>query len=140
GWSTEILPLIEDNRELAAVVPKSGTILTADLWVRPAQAPDSQADNAAEPSAAESSKRTQLIQDWLAFCWQDQIATQLSLLSSVASPIFWERPTAQLPQSLQQKPLVVPPPEVMQKSEFLLPLSEQAMAQYRQLWTTVRQG
>lgn len=150
GWSTEILPLVEDNHELAAVVPKAGTILTADLWVRPAPASTSQSSgsqpSSPQPSSpqpsnsTEPSKRTQLIQDWLAFCWKDQIATQLSLLSSAASPIFWGRALAQLPKSLQEKPLLIPPPDVMQKSEFLLPLSDQAIEQYRHLWTAVRQS
>ena len=35
GWSNEILPLLKNNPNLAAVVPESGTSLWADLWVQP---------------------------------------------------------------------------------------------------------
>lgn len=130
GWSTELLPMIEDDRNLAGVVPRSGTILTADLWVNPVAAPGLNA----------TSESSNPLQAWLAFCWQDQIATQLSLLSSAASPIFWGRDQSQMPRTLQSKPLIFPAVEVLEKSEFLLPLSASATEQYRRLWVEVRQG
>ncbi|HEY9696618.1 MAG TPA: extracellular solute-binding protein [Trichocoleus sp.] len=128
GWSTEILPIVKRDRRIAAVVPSSGTILTADLWVRPVKAPES--DNA---------DRRQLQNQWINFYWQPQIATQLSLLSLAASPILMGSDRSQLPEALRQNP-VLPPEAVLQRSEFLLPLSEQTTQQYQQMWATVRQA
>lgn len=127
GWSMEILPLIKRDRRIAAVVPASGTILTADLWVQPA-------DTAVDAAAST------LLQQWLAFCWDPPIATQLSLLSSAASPVFFARDRRQFPASLQQNPALLPPVEVLQASEFLLPLADTTIDQYRRLWATVRQA
>lgn len=128
GWSTEILPLIKRDRRIAAVVPSSGTILTADLWARPAKAPDS-----------ENEARQQLQNQWINFYWQPQIATQLSLLSLAASPVLINSDRSQLPEALRQN-LVLPSEEILQRSEFLLPLPEPTINQYQQLWTTVRRA
>ena len=66
GWSTDILPLTQRNPAIAAVVPKAGTALWADLWVRP---------TVAKPELSA------LIAAWISFCWRPEIAAQLSLLS-----------------------------------------------------------
>lgn len=134
GWSTEILPLMKRDRHIAAVVPQSGTLLTADLWVRPAVAP------AIDSLTLE---RLSSLKRWISFCWQPQIATQISLLSSVASPIFAGMDQTQLPLSLQQlqsKSLLIPPAEILQHSEFLLPVATTTIDQYRRLWIAIRQA
>jgi len=132
GWSNEILPLVKRDRRLGAVVPSSGTLLTADLWVHPAAARP--LDNDTERSA--------LLNQWIEFCWDEPIATQLSLLTSVASPVFFGVDRSQLPptlQSDQSNDLLLPSPEILQNSEFLLPLVDATLNQYRQLWVGVRQ-
>lgn len=126
GWSNEILPTIERDRTLTALVPPTGTLLTADLWVHPATA---------QPNPAQSA----FLLKWINFCWQPKIATQLSLLSSAASPLFKGRQNVEIPLSLQQKPLLIPPTAVLQRSEFLLPLTTTANEQYRRQWVTMRQ-
>jgi len=126
GWSNEILPTIERDRTLAAVIPATGTLLTADLWVHPATA---------QPSPAQSA----LLLKWINFCWQPKIATQLSLLSSAASPLFKGKQSIETPTSLQQKPLLLPPAAVLQRSEFLLPLTGASSEQYRRQWLKMRQ-
>lgn len=122
GWSTEVLPLMQRDRRIAAIVPASGTILTADLWVHPA------------PAASD----TNLLNRWIEFCWQPNIAPQLALLTDAASPVL---PTdrAQLPPDLRDNPLLLPPAATLERSEFLLPLSAAAVKQYESLWLTVRQ-
>ncbi|WP_088890620.1 extracellular solute-binding protein [Leptolyngbya ohadii] len=125
GWSTEILRQAKRDRRIQAVIPSSGTILTADLWVRPAE-------------ASNDATRQTLEQDWISFFWQPQIAEQLSLLSLAASPVLLKGDRASLPESLRQNQNLLPSQAVLEKSEFLLPLSEQAIAQYQQLWTSVR--
>lgn len=128
GWSNEILPLVQRDRSLAAVVPQSGTILTADMWVHPAAA--GQLDAA----------RSTLLNQWIGFCWDAEIATQLSLLTSAASPMFFGVDRSQLPDSLQQNHLLLPSPEILQNSEFLLPLSDETISQCRRLWEEIRQA
>jgi putative spermidine/putrescine transport system substrate-binding protein len=131
GWSNEILPTIERDRTLAALVPVTGTLLTADLWVHPATA---------QPDPGQSA----LLLKWINFCWQPKIATQLSLLSSAASPLFkggknQGGQNAEIPLALQQKPLLLPPADVLQRSEFLLPLTATTSEQYRRQWIAMRQ-
>jgi putative spermidine/putrescine transport system substrate-binding protein len=135
GWSTEILPLVKRDRRIAAVVPASGTILTADLWVQPASVANFTSNGTANGDTA---KRSALLQQWLAFGWEPKIATQLSVLSSAMSPIFFGNDRSQLPASLQENDRLLPPAEVLQESEFLLPLPATAIDQYRRLWESVR--
>ncbi|MBD3883077.1 extracellular solute-binding protein [Phormidium tenue FACHB-886] len=130
GWSTEILPLLKRERELAGVVPQSGTLLTADLWVSPADAPARNAD------------RLEVLKQWIGFYWTPQTAAQLALLTSMASPLFSYGVSAinSVPSSLKFKDLLLPPADVQQRSELLKPLPAPTLEQYRRLWISVRQG
>ena len=119
GWSTEVLPVAERDRRIAAVVPADGTLLSADLWVRPA---------AANPDID--------IRQWLEFCWQPDIAAQISLLSAAASPVILAN-RAELPSALQQRTVLLPSAKILDQSEFLLPLSDPES--YRRLWVMMRQ-
>lgn len=122
GWSTDLLPLMQNNPNIAAVVPRSGTALWADLWVRPT-----------------SSKTTaSLVTDWINFCWQPDIASQLSVVSRATSPIVLTLDRGQLPTELRQNPILLPDPAVLAASEFLLPLPESSLRQYQELWRKVR--
>ncbi|MBW4661266.1 MAG: extracellular solute-binding protein [Drouetiella hepatica Uher 2000/2452] len=141
GWSHEILPILKRDRELAGVVPQSGSVLTADLWVRPTTAPT---------ISTGASDRLSLVKQWIGFCWQPQIATQLSLLSSAASPLFFGETAVgetavgktiaseNLPESLRQARATIADGGIQQRSEFLLPLAPDTVEQYRRLWTTLR--
>jgi putative spermidine/putrescine transport system substrate-binding protein len=139
GWSHEIMPILKRERELAGVVPQSGSILTADLWVHP---------TAAQTKNSGTSDRLSLIKKWIGFYWQPQIATQLSLLSPATSPLFFgktasdqpafSKPADQLSESLRQANATIADAEIQQRSEFLLPLASNTVDQYRQLWTTMR--
>jgi putative spermidine/putrescine transport system substrate-binding protein len=122
GWSNEILPAVERDRSLAAVIPTAGTLLTADLWVHPATA---QPDNA----------QTVKLMDWINFCWQPEIASQLSILSSATSPLYKGGQT-QIPPTLQKKPLLLPAATTLDRSEFLLPVPSD---QYSRQWIAMRQ-
>jgi putative spermidine/putrescine transport system substrate-binding protein len=126
--SADILNLPQYGREIAAVVPRSGTCLWADLWVRPVK------------STANKSSETALWEQWIDFCWQPHIASQLSLLSQGVSPIFTGTPIYEVPETLQTNPVLLPTSYVLQKSEFLNPLTATAIEQYRQLWTQMRNG
>jgi putative spermidine/putrescine transport system substrate-binding protein len=128
GWSTDVLPVVERDRRIAAIVPESGTILTADTWVRPAAA----------RSVASTDSELTLVEQWINFCWQRQNAISLSLLGSAASPVLTALNRSELPDPIQQNSVLLPTAEILEQSEFLEPLSEEAIAQYRRLWTEVR--
>lgn len=121
GWSTDILPIMQRYQQIAAVIPQSGTALWADLWVRP---------------FGETST-TSLGEQWIDFCWQPTIAQQISLLSKATSPI----PVTLKPDIIQERlrNLLLLDPQILQRSEFLLPLSEATMQQYQSLWKVMHQ-
>lgn len=128
GWSTDVLPVVERDRRIAAIVPETGTILTADTWVRPAAA----------RSVTSTDSELTLVEQWINFCWQRQNAISLSLLGSAASPVLTALNRSELPDPIQQNNVLLPTAEILEQSEFLEPLSEEAIAQYRRLWTEVR--
>ncbi len=122
GWSNDLLPVMQRYRQIGAAIPQSGTALWADLWVRPAG------------KAANQS----LDQKWIDFCWQPQIAQQISLLSKANSPI----PVQLKPDDIQAglRRLLIPEPTILARSEFLLPLSQTTTQQYQSLWQAIRQS
>ncbi|XHX77776.1 MAG: extracellular solute-binding protein [Stenomitos frigidus ULC029] len=124
GWSTDLLPLTQRNQTLAVVVPKSGTALWADLWVRP---------------AAAQAELFSLAADWIGFGWRPDIAIQLSLLSRTISPVVLTMPPAKLPDELRQNPVLVPDAKTQAASEFLQPLDRATVLQYQALWQRLRQ-
>ncbi|MGI0488102.1 extracellular solute-binding protein [Pantanalinema rosaneae CENA516] len=125
GWSQDILSLMKRSQQIAAIVPRSGTALWADLWVRPASSSATTANNAAQ---------------WIDFCWQANIANQITQLSQATSPITPTLPPEQSPAEGQPDSLLLPDRAIFQSSEFLQPLSESAIQQYQALWASVRQA
>ncbi|MGJ3249806.1 MAG: extracellular solute-binding protein [Elainellaceae cyanobacterium] len=137
GWSTDILPVVRRNPMIAAVVPTAGTALTADMWVRPARLASA---NSNAPNAERDDETTNaLIAEWINFCWQEAIAIQISLLSSAASPVLAAFDRSDLPDPLQDNSVMLPNSEQIERSEFLLPLPDEALEQYRQHWIKMRQ-
>ncbi|MEM1170379.1 MAG: extracellular solute-binding protein [Cyanobacteria bacterium P01_H01_bin.35] len=122
GWSNDILPLVKTRKEIAAVVPQSGTALWANLWVKPA-----------------TTGETSLTEKWIDFCWQPQIAEQMSLLTQITSPILPGINPNELTSEINNNPLLLPPQEILEKSDFLYPLADSTIEQYRQLWQEIRQ-
>jgi putative spermidine/putrescine transport system substrate-binding protein len=120
GWSNEIIPIMQRHRQIAAVIPQSGTALWADLWANPAQ---TNSDRALE-------------YQWIDFCWQPRIAQQILLLGKTNSPI------SRLidPNNIQAelRPLLVPNDNILAESEFLRPLTPDATQQYQALWAEMR--
>ncbi|NET50044.1 MAG: extracellular solute-binding protein [Merismopedia sp. SIO2A8] len=132
GWSTDILPLVRRDRRLAAIVPESGTLLTADLWVQPSVSTN--------PNVSTNPESMELDNQWIEFFWNPDVATQLSLLSTGASPIILAPDVQEtLPSSLLNDTLLLPPATTLDASEFVMPLPEEAIAQYQHYWTIMRQ-
>ncbi|MGK7922344.1 MAG: extracellular solute-binding protein [Trichodesmium sp.] len=122
GWSNDILPLVKKRKEISAIVPQSGTALWANLWVKP-----------------DATSKTDLTEKWIDFCWQPQIAEQMSLLTQATSPILPNINPNQLTSEIKNNPLLLPPKEVLDNSDFLYPLTDKTIEQYRQLWQEIRQ-
>jgi len=124
GWSSDLLPVLQQQATITAVVPQSGTSLWADLWVA--------------PNRAGASSTGELAHKWIEFCWEEKIATQLSLQSFAASPVFAGATVAELPKKLQNNQLLLPDTKILDKSEFLHKLPDAAVEQYRSLWREIR--
>jgi putative spermidine/putrescine transport system substrate-binding protein len=133
GWSTDILSLRGRDRQIQAVVPRSGTSLWADVWVQPAVP-----KTAAESPTPDQEMLTSLSQQWIDFCWRQQSAIDISLLSDAASPILVTLNPATLPDSLRQSSVLLPEPSILEASEFLYPLPPEAIDQYLELWQEIR--
>ncbi|WP_448560468.1 extracellular solute-binding protein [Trichothermofontia sp.] len=130
GWSNEILPLLDYNRGIRAVMPRSGTAIWTDIWVRPA--------STLQPTERAIAQGT-LMDAWIDFCWDPEVAAQLSLITRAASPIVATRDRAQLPEKLRQRSLQLPDLDYLDRCEFLQPLATETLAQYRQYWSDMRQ-
>lgn len=122
GWSNDILPLVKTRKDIAAVIPKSGTALWANLWVKPA-----------------ATAETSLTEKWIDFCWEPEIAEQMSLITQATSPIIPGINSTELTSEIKDNSLLLPPEDILEKSDFLYPLEDSNIEQYRQLWREIRQ-
>mgnify|MGYP005848473257 CR=1 FL=1 len=134
GWSTDVVPLVKRDRRFAAVVPPSGTLLTADLWVQPAAAEENNA-----PGGDRSLATSEAIGQWIDFFWQLPNALQFSLLNVAASPLLLAQERSTLPPTLRNNSLLLPEPAIIDQSDFLYPLSPEVAEAYQALWIKVRQ-
>ncbi|MGK7942766.1 MAG: extracellular solute-binding protein [Crocosphaera sp.] len=125
GWSNEIIPLTNKNRNIKAVIPASGTALWSDLWVQPKQKED-------RSGLSETAK------EWLDFCWQPQAANLISLFADAASPVINTIDKQELSPKVINNPLLYIDAAIFDKCEFLEPLSNQVQEDYINLWKEVR--
>ena len=117
GWSTDILRLMEQEPDIQAIAPASGTALWTDLWLRPQTNP---------PELGP-------LKDWAEFWLQTEVANALSKFSDALSPVL----SAFQPDS-PVKALLRPDQPWYAKSEFLEPLPASTLAQYSQFWQQMR--
>jgi putative spermidine/putrescine transport system substrate-binding protein len=126
GWSTDVLPLLASDATIKVVVPQSGTALWADVWVQP-QASSGQAD---------------LINQWINFYWQPEVALQFPRLGDANSPININNAREPDPQAITapiaHQHILYPAPEILANSEFLEPLSQDSLQEYQTLWEQMR--
>jgi putative spermidine/putrescine transport system substrate-binding protein len=123
GSSGDLLPLLQTQKDIALVVPVSGTALWTDLWVEPAS----------------SGNPVSLVEKWIDFCLQPRVAPQLSLLAKASSPIIVGMKPEDLPEAIGTNPVLLPDAKILAASDFLLPLGDAGIAQYRSLWQEIRQ-
>lgn len=125
GWSNDILPLLAKNRNLKAVVPRSGTCLWSDLWVQP---------------KTQQSPLSKIAKQWIDFCWQPQAADLISLFADGSSPMITQLDPRQLSQTVRENPLLLIEPDILEECEFLEPLPKQVQEDYLALWKEMRNG
>jgi putative spermidine/putrescine transport system substrate-binding protein len=130
GWSSDILGITSRYNEIKAVIPRSGTSLWSDVWVKPTQAEETSV----------GSDRAALLKKWIDFCWQTESASQISLFTNAASPRILELKADELPKDIRNNPLLVVDAAMLDKSDFLYPLSVETQKQYEQLWREMRES
>lgn len=152
GPSADLLPLLQRDRNLALVFPRSGSALWADLWVKPnpiapavgkgtstrtTRTPRTpHGDSPTDGPTTDSSMR--LANAWINFCWRPEIVPLITNLSHGASPL------ANLPglpwlDKLQHREILLPNEAALARSDFIEPLPPASLQQYAQLWQTMRQ-
>ncbi|MBD2527011.1 extracellular solute-binding protein [Nostoc sp. FACHB-133] len=119
GWSSDVLQVLGRYPQLGAVIPQSGTAMWADLWVRPA-----------------GIDKGTLSDQWIDFCWQPSTAKQISVLTKSNSPISTNIAASDIQEPLRS--LLQSDREVLDKSEFLLPLPPSAIKQYESLFAKMK--
>ena len=131
AWSTDIIPLVQRYPEIKFVIPASGSAFWADMWVQPKTSDNLDLEN--DPKI-----NTKFIEEWIDFCWQSKAAKQISLFTNGISPILSSWNMAEIPQNLQDSPLLHKYGQISQNSEFLLPLAPKTTKQYQDLWLKLR--
>ncbi|MGF1588298.1 MAG: extracellular solute-binding protein [Pleurocapsa sp.] len=132
GWSTDILPLLKRYPEIKLIIPQSGTSLWADLWVKPQILQSS--------LMSDSQTASNVIEEWIDYCWQPQAAKQISLFTNGISPVLSSLKPEEIPQDLQDNLYLNSAVLNSDKSEFLLPLEPETEQQYQDLWLKIRQS
>ena len=126
--STDALRVIRQNPKMAAVFPKSGSALSADLWVQPAQPEKSEPSEAAMATIAA----------WCDYTLNVDRAPQFSLLTQGISPSLDQNGNNSTPAELRNNPILMPGTEALNKSEFLQPQTEKNIQQWRSVWEAMR--
>jgi putative spermidine/putrescine transport system substrate-binding protein len=127
GWSFDILDLVKRNPTLGAIVPRSGTAIFADLWVQPTV-----------KSTTGQVERMKLAERWLDYCLQPKVSSQISLFTSGTAPALTNAKSDEILPDIQKDPLILPPKTILDKCDFIYPLSATNQAQYDRLWKEVR--
>ncbi|NET01306.1 MAG: extracellular solute-binding protein [Sphaerospermopsis sp. SIO1G1] len=120
GWSSDVIPILSRYPKLGAVIPSSGTAIWADLWVQPAG----------------MKTANNLQYRWINFCLQPNIVQQIHQFSQSNSPIPVS--DVDVPKPLQN--LLSNNQDLLNKSEFLLPLSDSTNQQYEKLFSRLKGG
>jgi len=117
SWSADIVAAQRRYQDLKMTIPTEGSLLSADVWVRPKGAPVNEA-----------------AKDWIEYCWEMGPATQISRSGEGLSPVFLGK-ESRLPPVLASGPLSL---EAIQNSEPILPLSAAVQTAYFNFWQQER--
>ncbi|CAG9467647.1 unnamed protein product [Pedinophyceae sp. YPF-701] len=130
GWSSDVLPVAQRMANCRVVVPKSGTALWADLWAVPGGARRGNGMKGPGP----------LLPMWLDFCLsQSRARLHPGVFRSGLHPRLLPSGNAfsnemfEYAQSWQQESDVFPERDVLERSEFLLPLDDPTKALFNKI-------
>ncbi len=126
AWSSDVIDLIQRNPNMGAVVPRSGTALSTDLWVQPTS------------PTQQSVERIKLTSQWLDYCLQPKVANQISLLTSSVSPLLTSMNPSEILPDIRANSLILPPKDILNQSEFIYPLSQKSQLEYDRVWQEIR--
>lgn len=126
AWSSDAIELAQKNSNMGAIVPRSGTAIFADLWVQPIS------------STKRSVERTKLTDRWIDYCLQPKVVNQISLLTSSGSPLLTSMNPSEIIPDIRNNSLVLPPKDILNKSEFIYPLPQKSQVEYDRLWQEIR--
>ncbi|KAK9699082.1 hypothetical protein RND81_08G151700 [Saponaria officinalis] len=136
GWSSDILPAAKRLSNVAVVVPKSGTSLWADLWAVPATTRCPTSENVGGRIRGPSP----VIHQWLDFCLQPARGLPFKqgvfpgALPSAVEILPLDSSVPKGAPKLETNLVAgIPPPDILANCEFLEPLSEAALSDYRWL-------
>jgi putative spermidine/putrescine transport system substrate-binding protein len=135
GWSSDAIDLIQKNPNIGAIVPNSGTAIFADLWVQPALSPKL---SPTERQAANDKNRIELTHRWLDYCLQRKVSNQISLFTTTTAPLLTSLKDNQIFPDIQRNSLTLPTKSILDRSEFIYPISSQSQQQYSKLWREIR--
>ena len=126
GWSGDAIDLVQKNPNIGAIVPRSGTAIFADLWVQPSS-----------PNQQETIARDKLTQQWIDYCLRPKVSNQISLLTSTPSPLLTSMKSGEILPDIRENSLILPARNILDKSEFIYPLSAVSKAQYDRQWQEI---
>lgn len=128
GWSGDAIDLVQKNPNISAIAPRSGTAIFTDLWVQPKMSTQQ-----VLPS------RAKLSQQWIDYCLEPQVSNQISLLTATPTPLLTSLKPDQILPDIIKNLLILPPKNIVDRSEFIYPLSPTSKIQYDQQWQKIRQ-
>ncbi|MCY7368397.1 MAG: extracellular solute-binding protein [Chamaesiphon sp.] len=135
AWSSDAIDLIQRNPTMGAIVPRSGTAIFADLWVQPSLSAQL---SPAEKLLAENSDRVRLTNQWIDYCLQPKVVNQISLLTSSGSPLLTSMNPSEIIPDIRKNSLILPPKDILSRSEFIYPLPAKSQSEYDRLWQEIR--
>lgn len=123
GWSADVIDLLKKNPNLGAIVPRSGTALSTNLWVQP---------------TTPNSNTTEIAQQWLEYCLQPKASDRISVLTNGTAPLLASIDRSKIRADLQQNSIVLPDAAILAKSEFIYPLASKNQVELDRLWREIR--
>ncbi|MEM7726641.1 MAG: extracellular solute-binding protein [Cyanobacteria bacterium P01_A01_bin.45] len=136
GWSNDILSIISRYPQLGIAIPSSGTALWTDVWVRPVK--KGKIKESTDKSSQVQDNKDELFYKWINFCWEPSASKQIALITKANSPIVSDVSAEDISEPLQK--VLQGNSEILDKSEFLQPLSEQVSQKYDSLFAVMKES
>jgi spermidine/putrescine transport system permease protein len=120
GWNGQFARAMEQDPDIAYVIPKEGSSLFLDSLTIPTSAP-----------------HPELAHAFLDFVMEADVAAEICRTMRYSSP---NRAALELlPDAIRRQPAIFPPPDVLARTELIEDLGE-ATVLYDRLWTEVKTG